>query len=657
MPTTGGIKAGRAYVEMGLNDRSLVGGLARAEARLKAFGNSIKSLGKQLVGFGVAAALPLGAATKQFAGFDDAMANLRANANPTAEELRRIEAAVKDISRSTGAGPTQVAETMTELLKAGLGVEEVINGAADATLRFARIAGMEAAPAATTLVKAMNVFGVDAVTAADAMSKAADASTVSVEDVAMSFSQVSAAASMAGLDIHETANAIAILGQNAVVGSDAGTSLKTMLLRLVAPVDEGAKRMAQLGIGVRDASGEMKPLRDVIAELQSKLGRLNVEARDQAMRELFGSDAIRAGIILVQGGVEAWDEFNGKIADGLSVSRKHAIVMDTLSGFTQMARSALEEAAIAVGATLAPTLRKAGVIIARVSKAFVALVEKNPELVKKIALVTAGVVAGGAALIALGGAASFAAAAIAVLVSPLGLVVAGVVALVAFTKTGQSILRSFAKTATEAFEGITNALESGNVALAGKIFWKALDLEWIKGTKALRVVWNDALEKMLGTFGSFVDTIVKGFLPILNVAGVDIGGNIDAVLKRVGLDQEEARKRFRGQGIETLISQQMRAEKELKDLLDEARGAPPPIPNDIPGKATPGRKPTIFGEDLGRGIDAVARKVEVFGSFGGGVIGQQGFGSSIENDQLKELKLGNQLLGSINRKIETPEFG
>jgi hypothetical protein len=48
------IRAGRAYIELGLNG-DIEGGLKRAEARLRAFGAAVTGIGVKMAGLGIAA--------------------------------------------------------------------------------------------------------------------------------------------------------------------------------------------------------------------------------------------------------------------------------------------------------------------------------------------------------------------------------------------------------------------------------------------------------------------------------------------------------------------------------------------------------------------------------------------------------------------------
>lgn len=539
MASASGIRAGRTYVEVGADDSQLAAVLARVQRQLRAMGDSFQAIGKQIGGVGLAAAAPFAVATKSFASFDDAMANLRANVKPTADELAQITAAAADIGKSTGVGPTKVIQAMTELRKAGLPLKDVLETATKAALQFARVAELDVAKAAVVLNDNINLFGVDAVTAADALSRAADGSSASLEEIVLAMSQFGTVAKGAGLSIGETANLIAIMSNQAVKGSDAGTSLKTALLKLRAPADEGAAKMKELGINVRKADLEMKDARGIVGELQSKLGGLNAKARDEALSKIFGTDAIRAGEILLKLGTKGFDEVTKSISEGLSVAEKYNILMGTLSGLAQRTGAALEGVAIEVGSALAPALAKAGAILAGVINGIGEFLKQNKALVVTVAKSAAAAVGIGVALVALGAALKVAAVGFAVLrgvvvvttaviwgihaafvalntaialgsilvsigstlaaiATPAGLLTIAVLALGA--ALGYAVYQSgiagkaFAsvkETAIAAFGGIADALKAGDLALAGRILWAALKLEFTKGINFLKALWAD----------------------------------------------------------------------------------------------------------------------------------------------------------------------
>lgn len=189
-----------------------------------------------------------------------------------------------------------------------------------------------------------------------------------------------------------------------------------------------------------------------------------------------------------------------------------------------------------VGSALVPHLQAAADRIIPMTKAVIDWVNSNRQLVVQIAAVGAGLVAGGAALIGFGGAlsvagmaiggiataASAAAATLATVfgavLSPIGLVTAAVIgggyAFVTYTEMGQSALSTVSGyftdlwgTATGAWQGIVDAVMSGDLALAGKIATQGLYVAWLKVSSPIMALW----EMMTGFFQDGWD-VVTSFL-------------------------------------------------------------------------------------------------------------------------------------------------
>lgn len=314
----------------------------------------VGGLGAAAVAAGVAGAAmhTLGKASQ----FEDALADARAAANLSAEQYDRLAASSLSASKTLGLKPTGLVQGATELLKAGMDIDRVLGGAAESVAQFAKVGRMEAGEAAVTLNDASNVFAKDGMSTArtaDTISRAADGASISIRDVAMALSMSGAVAGGANQTLADTTAAIGVLGNNGVKGSDAGTSLKTFLLRLQTGAESAGETMDRLGINVRDASGAMKPMREIVAELEAKLGGLTGKARDQALLKLFGTDAIRAGQILLKAGVKGWDDYQRSLGGAMTVAEKYATLQDTVTGAMDAASSAADRLSIVVGGRLA----------------------------------------------------------------------------------------------------------------------------------------------------------------------------------------------------------------------------------------------------------------------------------------------------------------
>jgi hypothetical protein len=223
--------------------------------------------------------------------------------------------------------------------------------------------------------------------------------------MSQAFSQVSAVAALANQSIGDTSAALAILANAGVKGSDAGTSLKTMLLRLMAPADEAVGALASIGLSVssfRNADGSMKPLVEIIRTLNGAMGDLGREAQDDIFKNIFGQDAIRAAAILTGTGVDGFNAMTGAMDAAMPVGEKFKVMMSGLAGAAGNILAALQRFAIAISDAVGPALLSLATPITGLINGLTDFATKNKETVATIAKFGVSAVAIGGALTGLG---------------------------------------------------------------------------------------------------------------------------------------------------------------------------------------------------------------------------------------------------------------
>ena len=100
-----------------------------------------------------------------------------------------------------------------------------------------------------------------------------------------------------GISMEETVGALSMFSQKGLEGSDAGTSFKTMLQRLVPATRKQGKQAEQLGLSFFDAQGNFVGLAEAANRMQGAFGHLTPEMRAAEMQAWFGTDAIRACLL------------------------------------------------------------------------------------------------------------------------------------------------------------------------------------------------------------------------------------------------------------------------------------------------------------------------------------------------------------------------
>lgn len=352
-------------------------GLKEGGSATKALGEGITDLGRSMtLGLTVPIVAAGGAATSVAAGFDDAMSQVQGALGGASEDMDGLRDLALQLGADTVFSATESAQAMVELAKGGLTEAQIKGGALAASMDLAAAGQLNLADAAATTVQMMGSFGLgagDATRIANALAGAANASSADVSDLTQAMSQCSAQASLAGWSLEDTAAALALFADHGVKGSDAGTSLKTMLQRLAAPTDQAAEAIAAYGLNIRDSNGKMKDISGIADELTGKLGGLSDAERDAALQTIFGSDASRAAAILMQSGSEGLAKYIKATNDATAAETMASAQKGELSWALENMGGAVESASIAFGTALAPAITAVAGVIGNVAEAFASL--------------------------------------------------------------------------------------------------------------------------------------------------------------------------------------------------------------------------------------------------------------------------------------------
>lgn len=352
-------------------------GLKKGGSATKALGEGITDLGRSMtLGLTVPIVAAGGAATSVAANFDDAMSQVQGALGGASADMDGLRNLALQLGADTVFSATESAQAMVELAKGGLTEAQIKGGALAASMDLAAAGQLNLADAAATTVQMMGSFGLgagDATRIANALAGAANASSADVSDLTQAMSQCSAQASLAGWSLEDTAAALALFADHGVKGSDAGTSLKTMLQRLAAPTDQAAEAIAAYGLNIRDSNGKMRDISGIADELTGKLGGLSDAERDAALQTIFGSDASRAAAILMQSGSEGLAKYIAATNDATAAETMANAQKGELSWALENMGGAIESASIAFGTALAPAITAVAGVIGNVAEAFASL--------------------------------------------------------------------------------------------------------------------------------------------------------------------------------------------------------------------------------------------------------------------------------------------
>jgi TP901 family phage tail tape measure protein len=405
--------------------------------------------------------------------YEQAMNILQATTSATAEEMtkasKKAEQLGADLSLpATSAG--DAGKAMTELAKAGFSVQQSMD-AAKGVLQLAAAAQIDEAAAAEITANALNAFHLQAsesTRVADLLAASANASSVEIQDVAQAMQQAGAVFAQNKVPIETVVALIGELGNAGIKGSDAGTSLKTMLIALTAPTNKAAKEMQSLGINVFDAQGKMRPFREIVENISGSLSKMNQEQQAAALKTIFGTDAMRAATIIFGQGTKAFDQMAEAVTRQGAAAELAAAKTKGLSGAWEQIKSQLETVGLTIfnvfKGPVTSALQIVGQFISKAGEWVAAFSEAYPALTQAAGAVLAFAAAIGPVLLVLG-----------TLIAAVGAVVSGVAA-----------IAGVAASAAAALGGLLPVLAV--VAGAG-----ALAAEWFTilgtGIATLAVLW------------------------------------------------------------------------------------------------------------------------------------------------------------------------
>jgi TP901 family phage tail tape measure protein len=334
------------------------------------FGNGFKGAFSGVMGKagGVFAGLALGAgllkvgkdAVQLEATFSQTMNTMAAVAKVPASGIKDLSALAIKMGADTTFSAAEAATAMLELAKGGLSAATIQSGALQGTLTLAAAGGTDLATAATIASNALNTFGLqgkDMASVAAALAGGANASSASVESLGEALSQVGPGAKTAGLTLQDTVGVLSAFDNAGIKGSDAGTSLKTMLTRLVPTTTQAATAMKDLGLKFTDANGAFLPITNVAQQLKEKLGKLSAEQKTTALSTIFGSDATRAATVLMNEGSAGITKYIAATKDQAAASDVATARMAGTAGAMESFKGSVETAKLQLGLFSAPAIQ------------------------------------------------------------------------------------------------------------------------------------------------------------------------------------------------------------------------------------------------------------------------------------------------------------
>lgn len=361
-------------------------------------GKQIQNAGKTITNAGAtltkAITVPIAgvatAAVKTAADFEAAMSEVGAISGASGEDMATLTAKAKEMGATTAFSASESAEAMKYMAMAGWKTADMTEGIAG-IMNLAAASGEDLAATSDIVTDGLTAFGMKAKESgrfADVLAAASSSANTNVSMMGESFKYCAPIAGTLGYSVEDTAVALGVMANSGIKGSQAGNALKTSLARMASGTGEAGKAMKELGISMTDSKGGTKSLMEVMENLRSSIGTVDVDLVDsagnlrqyddivadlskttkglsqiqqvQAASTIFGKDNMSAMLTLVNAGTDDFYELTKAIYGSAGSAETMAgKMLDNLNGQITLLKSAIEGILITVGDKLLPHTKKA----------------------------------------------------------------------------------------------------------------------------------------------------------------------------------------------------------------------------------------------------------------------------------------------------------
>lgn len=223
-------------------------------------------------------------------GFEDQMAKVKAVTNATTTQLKMMEQEAARLGATTAYTASQAAKALENLTRNGLSARKATKSLSS-VLELAGANAIELAEAADIVTNTMNMFQLqveDLNKVNDVLSATCANSATNITDLYEAMKYAGSTANLFGISIEETSAALGVLANMGIKGSEAGTALRNMLLRLASPTAKAAEVLKEYGLEIDQTTIKMDGLEKTIKKLyDSGIGN-DVASLQVLFGKLFG---------------------------------------------------------------------------------------------------------------------------------------------------------------------------------------------------------------------------------------------------------------------------------------------------------------------------------------------------------------------------------
>lgn len=331
----------KSTMHTGFNNAKMVAGIATAGAAAAATGLAFKSMNVA-------------------ADFESQMAKVGTKAQATQSEMKALKDTALQLGASSSLSASEVAVAMDELAAKGFNANKAI-AAMPGIIAASEASGEDLALTSDVVTSALNAFELQAEKSthvADVMAMSANKSAAGVQDLGYSFKYAAPVAKTLGISLEELASATGVMVDKGLAGEQAGTSLRTALIRLSKPPTEARKALSKLNISVVDSQNKFKSLAQISDEWNKATKNLSQTQKVQYASTVFGTEAATGMLNLFAAGGDTIDEMTKALekSDGAAAAAAKSM-KDNYGGALEELSGSYESAQIKFATPILPVFK------------------------------------------------------------------------------------------------------------------------------------------------------------------------------------------------------------------------------------------------------------------------------------------------------------
>ncbi len=366
--------------------------IAATGEKLQDVGGRIEGVGKKLMPVSAAVTGIGVASVKTAADFESGMSKVAAISGAAGDDLDALSKKAREMGAKTKFSASEAASAMEYMAMAGWKTEDMLSGI-EGVMNLAAASGEDLAATSDIVTDALTAFGLTAQDSghfADVLAAASSNANTNVSMMGETFKYCAPIAGALGFSVEDTAEAIGLMANAGIKGSQAGTALRTIMNNLSGEVKICGENIGEVEIATTNADGSMRELSDIPSDCRDAFAGLSESEKVAAAESLVGKNAMSGFLALMNAGEADINKLSGAIENCDGTAQKMADTMnDNLEGQLTILKSQLQELAISFGEILLPAIKN---IVGCIQK-FVDVLNSLPDGVKEtivtIALIAA----------------------------------------------------------------------------------------------------------------------------------------------------------------------------------------------------------------------------------------------------------------------------